>query len=131
MRWRGDFGQHGGYALTMEPLEHKCLYLYPSTAYENVLKGLHASGKQNDPWVRGVMDSLTRVSVNESLDGQGRIKLPEEYCKIAGIGKDALAVGRDWKVELWNPCAFADKFKPAGLPPIHKDNPSFYDDIRF
>ena len=83
MRWRGDFSQHGGCALTMEPLEHKCLYLYPSTAYKNMLKGLHASGKQNDPWVRALIDSLTRVSTNESLDGQGRIKLPEKYCELA------------------------------------------------
>ena len=130
-RWRGDFGQHGGYVLTMEPLEHKSLYLYPSTAYEKVMKGLDASGKQNDPWVMAIMDSLRRVSPEEVLDAQGRIKMPESLCERAGIGKDVLAIGRDSKVELCDPSSFESRFKPAGLPPTHEGNPSFYDDIRF
>ncbi len=130
MRWRGDFSQHGGYVLTMEPMEHKCLYLYPSASYKQMMKGLHASGKQNDPWVRALIDSL-RVCTKETLDGQGRVKVPEKYCERAGIGKDALAVGRDSKVELWDPSNFEGKFKPAGLPPMHEGNPDFYDDIKF
>ena len=130
MRWRGDFSQHGGCVLTMEPTKYQCLYLYPLAVYKEVMKGLHASGKQNDPWVMAIRDSL-KGCTGDGIDGQGRIKVPEKFCKAAGIGKEALAVGCDSKVELWDPRSYEGKRKPAGPPPDHEGNPSFYNDIKF
>ena len=129
VRWREDFRQSGGCFVTMEPLQHKSLYLYPSSVYKRVLKGIKASGKQNDPWVMAIMNSL--IFAKESFDGHGRVILPKEFCDVASISKEALTIGRDSKIEVWAPSSFESSFKPAGLPPVHDGNLGYYDDIQF
>ncbi|HBE73633.1 MAG TPA: hypothetical protein DDW31_06065 [candidate division Zixibacteria bacterium] len=43
------------------------------------------------------------------LDGQGRIIVPAEYQKLAGMDKEVVVAGVMDKIELWNPQAY-EKF---------------------
>jgi len=43
------------------------------------------------------------------LDSQGRIIIPAEYQKLAGMEKEVVVAGVMDKIELWNPQAY-DKF---------------------
>jgi MraZ protein len=48
-------------------------------------------------------DQLFTNAVICSVDSQGRMVLPEELCKFAGIKKEAVLTGGEDKFDIWSP----------------------------
>ena len=42
----------------------------------------------------------------EELDSQGRIVIPPEYLREAGLSRDVVIIGVNDRIELWNPEAY-------------------------
>src|ERR1700678_4782311 len=50
-------------------------------------------------------DQFFASALNCPVDSQGRMVLPEELCKFAGIEKEAVLTGSGQKFDIWNPIA--------------------------
>ncbi len=59
----------------------------------------------SDPRVAALEQVLAENACQVSLDKVGRLCLPEELARTAGIGDEVEFVGRLDKFELWNPAA--------------------------
>lgn len=67
------------------------------------VQDLAVSEAESGALERSIAGSAKAVEV----DGVGRLCLPEEMARVAGIGKKAELVGRINKFEIWNPERFA------------------------
>ena len=54
-----------------------------------------------DPVIRGKMRRLGSSFKRKTLDGQGRVMIPEEYVRYAGLTRDAVIVGAMGWFEIW------------------------------
>ena len=43
-----------------------------------------------------------------SLDGEGRVMIPADYMKFAGIGKQATFVGQGRRFQIWQPAIYGE-----------------------
>jgi len=59
----------------------------------------------SEPRVAALEQVLAESACQLSLDKAGRLCLPEEMARAAGIGNEVEFVGRLDKFELWNPAA--------------------------
>lgn len=58
---------------------------------------------------RNALRLFSSQSFMVDLDSQGRIIIPAEYQKLAGMEKEVVVAGVMDKIELWNPQAY-EKF---------------------
>jgi MraZ protein len=54
-------------------------------------------------------DQFFASALNCPVDSQGRMVLPEELCKFAGIEKEAVLTGSGQKFDIWNPSAWQQR----------------------
>lgn len=79
----------------------RCLQIYDDEAWEafsEKLKGLPAISKEARATVRFFMSG----TVEAEIDKQGRIILPPQLRKYAGIDKNVVFVGMGTRAELWS-----------------------------
>lgn len=79
----------------------RCLSLYSLDQWMNFaasLAKLPKTKKRSRNVVRWFMANAERVQV----DSQGRIKIPQHLLGYAGIKKDAVIIGVDDRMEVWN-----------------------------
>ncbi|RKX19289.1 MAG: division/cell wall cluster transcriptional repressor MraZ [Candidatus Zixiibacteriota bacterium] len=83
-----------------------CLYVFPVDEWEKVEVKLR-SLKQTDPdalyYLRKTLPNTNDVQV----DKQGRINIPSNLIKLAGLEKEVLIIGALDRMEIWSP----DNFK--------------------
>jgi len=83
--------------------EDNCLYVYPNDLFEkkivNFIDKLSEAKKEH----RAYMSMVGENSTDASLDKQGRITIPPNFLKKAGIKKEVLIIGSFNKIEIWNP----------------------------
>lgn len=83
-------------------LEGMNLYAYPL----NEWKRLTSSLKSVNPFDTSVNEFLRTFAGdahNATMDGQGRVMLPEYILKLGQIKKEILIIGTLTKLEIWNP----------------------------
>ncbi len=80
----------------------RCLALYPMSAWLPLAERIEALSI-SDPDARAFRRLVFAEAANLELDGQGRILVPPELRRYAGIEREALIVGVNSSVELWNP----------------------------
>ncbi len=83
------------------------LALFPR---EEWVKAFNRIKRQNSS--RDWRAQLRRISADSSElapDAQGRVTVPQEFLKEAGVAKRVLAVGMGHYMELWDPEVFAAK----------------------
>jgi MraZ protein len=80
------------------------LLVLPPERWREMLMKLKARSL-SDPRVAALEQEIAENAAQVTLDKVGRICLPEEMAKRAGIGSEAEFVGRLDKFEIWEPSA--------------------------
>lgn len=81
------------------------LALYPESEWMEVERRLTELVGKN-PKARMYVLSVVSNAVEVTLDGQGRILIPQRFQEAAELSGSVLVVGAIDKVELWNPDLF-------------------------
>jgi len=78
-----------------------CLFLFAESHFEVLLKRLRTQpfGGAKARWIQRKFFSKTHLC---TLDGSGRLVLPEKLREFAGIGKDVVMVGVADRAEIWD-----------------------------
>ena len=77
----------------------KCLRLYPNAAWEAFAAKIAALPESK---ARDVRHYFFANAFQTALDAQGRITLPAESRKFAGLVKNVVLVGDDSRLEIWD-----------------------------
>ncbi len=80
----------------------RCLSVYPLTAWETLAARVSALSI-SDPDARQFKRMVFAEAMDEELDAQGRIVVPPELRRYAGIEREAIVVGMNTYAEIWNP----------------------------
>lgn len=78
-----------------------CLFIYPQTEWikiENKLKELPLTNRD----VRSFVRTFYSGAVDESLDKQGRVVIPQSLREHACIDRDVVIIGVSTRVEIWS-----------------------------
>lgn len=84
------------------PTGEKCLMVLPPDVWADLVGKLKAM-PFSDPNAEALRRILGRDSDRVTLDKAGRICLPEELAKAAGIDKQALFIGLVDRFQIWSP----------------------------
>ena len=102
-RFREDM--EGGIVLTRGQ-EH-CIYAFPAQEFEQMtveLRRAPLSSKQARDYVRMLLSGAYK----EVPDKQGRITLPPDLRKYAGLDRELTVIGAGSRAEIWNSQAWND-----------------------
>ena len=102
-RFREDM--EGGIVLTRGQ-EH-CIYAFPAQEFEQMtveLRRAPLSSKQARDYVRVLLSGAYK----EVPDKQGRIALPPDLRKYAGLDRELTVIGAGSRAEIWNSQAWND-----------------------
>ena len=80
----------------------RCLSVYPLTSWETLAARVSALSI-SDPDARQFKRMVFAEAMDEELDAQGRIVVPPELRRYAGIEREAIVVGMNTYVEIWDP----------------------------
>lgn len=106
-RWRPATGEMEWKALLFPKGGLQGHYIVVLTAenHNRVMAKLNAAG-MGDEKALAVMRYFSRNSGDLVLDKSGRVMLPENLAKAAGIEKEAILVGMFERFEIWSPERF-------------------------
>lgn len=79
-----------------------CLSLYPLPAWERLAEQVNALSI-GDPDARAFKRLVFGEAADVDLDAQGRVLLPPELRRYAGIEREVVVVGVHGSIELWSP----------------------------
>ena len=79
-----------------------CVNLFPIDEWERFDARLTALN-DGDPEVRDLVREIYANAHDATLDGQGRLNIPDHLLEWAGASKKTLLVGMKDRLELWNP----------------------------
>jgi MraZ protein len=80
----------------------RCLALYPMEAWRPLAEKV-AALPLTDADARNFRRLVFAEAADLTLDAQGRILVPPELRRYAGIEREALVVGVDTSLEVWSP----------------------------
>jgi MraZ protein len=80
----------------------RCLAVYPMAAWE-ALAGRVSALSISDPDARQLRRMVFAEATDEALDAQGRVVLPPDLRRYAGIEREAVVVGMNTYIEIWDP----------------------------
>lgn len=83
-------------------LTEPCLWIYPATQWESVVKSLSTLPTLADKVARAVQRMILGSAVCLKPDSQNRILLPPELRKAANLEHKAVLIGFANKFELWS-----------------------------
>ena len=108
-RFREDM--EGGIVLTRGQ-EH-CIYAFPAQEFEQMtveLRRAPLSSKQARDYIRVLLSGAYK----EVPDKQGRITLPPDLRKYAGLDRELTVIGVGSRAEIWNSQAWNDYLSVQG-----------------
>jgi MraZ protein len=85
----------------------RCLALYPLEAWRPLAEKV-AALPLTDADARNFRRLVFAEAADLSLDGQGRVLVPPELRRYAGLEREALVVGVDTSIEIWSPERWAE-----------------------
>jgi MraZ protein len=80
----------------------RCLALYPMASWTPLAEKVSAL-PLTDPDARTFRRMVFAEAVHLELDGQGRILLPPELRRYAELEREAVVIGVNTSIEIWNP----------------------------
>jgi MraZ protein len=111
-KWRpAKSGTELTLVLWPKPKEGPCLRVLPPEKMADLMRDIDAM-PNSDPNKVVLKRFIGSESVQVALDKVGRICLPEEMARAAGITEDAVLVGLLDRFEIWNPDRY-EKVKVA------------------
>ena len=84
-----------------------CIFLYPMDRWSSIeeeISELNMYNREARDFIRIIMMWADEVS----LDGQGRISIPNSLIEFAGLDGSALILGAFDHIEIWDPERFED-----------------------
>ena len=84
----------------------RCLSVYPLGAWQSLAERVSALSI-SDPDARQFRRMVFAEAVDEALDAQGRILVPPELRRYAEIDREAVVVGMNTYLEIWDPARWA------------------------
>lgn len=84
----------------------RCLSVYPLGAWETLAARVSALSI-SDPDARQFKRMVFAEAMDEELDAQGRIVVPPELRRYAGIEREAIVVGMNTYIEIWDPARWS------------------------
>lgn len=85
----------------------RCLALYPMEAWQQLAEKISAL-PMTDPDARSFRRMVFAEAVDLTLDGQGRILVPPELRRYAGLERESFVVGVHTSIEIWAPERWAE-----------------------
>ena len=82
-----------------------CIFLYPMDKWSDIEKEI-GSLNMYDREVRDFVRTIMMWADEDSLDGQGRVSLPNPLLDFAGLDGSALILGAFDHIEIWDPGQF-------------------------
>ena len=82
-----------------------CIFLYPMDKWSDIEKEI-GSLNMYDREVRDFVRTIMMWADEDSLDGQGRVSLPNPLLDFAGLDGSALILGSFDHIEIWDPGQF-------------------------
>lgn len=79
----------------------KCLYIYSMEDWEILVEKI-SKLRQTDRDVRRFIRQFFSNAEECNLDSQGRIHIPQNLIRYAGINKDLITLGALDKIEVWS-----------------------------
>ena len=101
-RLRTSFQTTENAALFIAPGTDGSLALYTEEAFSRLGSKL-AAASPNGQDVRAFSRLFYSQEQRVELDGQGRFRIPEELCELAGLDKEVVLVGVGDRLEIWAP----------------------------
>lgn len=80
----------------------RCLSLYPLAAWQPLAEKVSAL-PLSDPDARTFRRMVFAEAANAEFDKQGRILLPPDLRRYAGLEREAVVVGMHTYIEIWSP----------------------------
>jgi len=90
----------------------KCIDVYPLVEwqkFESKLENLNSFLPKDSRFIRIILQN----AIEDSLDTQSRILIPQHLIEYAGIEKDVLILGALKKIEIWNPKTYSEYLSEA------------------
>lgn len=100
-------GEGAGYEFVVNRGFEKCLTLYPKPVWDAITAKLSRLNRFNDR-NRAFIRSFYLGAYPVMTDSADRILLQKPLMDYAGIGKEAVLVAMDDRIEIWSPDAHAD-----------------------
>lgn len=102
-RWREELAE--GIVITrgLDP----CLLIFPASRFENIARTMDRLG-YNKSDARALSRYLFAKAIDDTPDKQGRVIIPTSLREFAGINGDALIVGVNNWIEVWNAHRYND-----------------------
>ncbi len=97
----------------------KCLYLYSIEGWEEVVS--RASAFATGEYLTQIQRVMYKSVVNVTMDTQGRITIPADFCEYASLKGKIYAFGAGNRGELWN----VEQFEQIGNDVADKDGNLF------
>jgi len=82
-----------------------CIFLYPMDKWSDIEEEI-GSLNMYDREVRDFVRTIMMWADEDSLDGQGRVSLPNPLLDFAGLDSSALILGAFDHIEIWDPGQF-------------------------
>lgn len=102
------FRRDSGESFVLIRFHPDALTLYPDEAWSDVEARLREMLERR-PDFRHLVLGLTGSAIRATLDGQGRILIPDRLQEEVGLDGEALFVGALDKIEIWDPETFEDR----------------------
>lgn len=100
-KWRADLAS--GVIITRG--FDKCLLIYPQDQFQKIVHQVSAHNV-GLAVVRTYARHLAALAEYAEPDAQGRINIPKQLCRFAGLNSDVTVVGVINYLEVWDPKAF-------------------------
>ncbi|OYN93082.1 division/cell wall cluster transcriptional repressor MraZ [Enemella evansiae] len=85
--------------------QDRCLTIYPEAVFAGIARQM-ASGPSTVKQVRDFQRMLAAGASNEVPDKQGRVTIPPQLRRYAGLDKEIVVVGAIDRVEVWDATAW-------------------------
>ncbi len=96
-RWREELGEEVVITRGLDP----CLFIFPKSRFEIIAREYEALGLGKSD-VRALSRFLFAKAIDDAPDRQGRIIIPPSLREFAGINGEAVIVGANNRIEVWN-----------------------------
>ena len=92
--------------------QERCLYIYPAAEFVRATEGLR-NAPVTDRRVRDYSRVLFASASDETLDGQGRVRIPAMLRTYAGLTKEGVVIGANTHLEVWDAAAWQSYLEGA------------------
>lgn len=99
-KWRREEGDD--FYIIPNP-DNECLLIMPPEEFKAIGRKVESNTAMSETAKRVFFRTFYSQAQPSTVDKQGRMLLPEEYCKRVGLGEDVVLAGGDVRFEIWNP----------------------------